>query len=100
MTQSLGGKRHGMVIMDDYSRFGWVLFIAHKDEAFDMFQKFYNRIQNEKATSIISIRSDHEKEFKNQHFESFYKENGISHCKLQYPSEAISWFKPYRTLRF
>ena len=68
-----------MVIVDDYSSFGWVLFLAHNDEAFDMVKTFCKRIQSEKDTSIISIRSDHGKEFENQHFESFCEENGISH---------------------
>ena len=42
-TTSLGGKRYGLVIVDDYSRFTWVLFIAHKDETFKVFKKFYKR---------------------------------------------------------
>jgi hypothetical protein len=28
----LGGKQYGFVIVDDYSRFTWVLFLKHKDE--------------------------------------------------------------------
>ena len=78
-TQSLGGKRYGMVIVDDFSRYGWVLFLAHKDEAFNLFEKFCKKTQNEKGTTIVSIRSDHGKEFENQYFESFCDENGISH---------------------
>ena len=78
-TQSLGGKNYGMVIVDDYSRFGWVLFLTYKDEAFEIFKTFCKRIQNEKDTSIISIRSDHRKEFESQYFESFCEENDISH---------------------
>ena len=38
-TTSLGGMKYGLVIVDDFSRFTWVLFIAHKDETFDVFQK-------------------------------------------------------------
>ena len=30
---SMGGKSYGFVIVDDYSRFTWVYFLAHKDEA-------------------------------------------------------------------
>ena len=36
-TISLGGKRYGLVIVDDYSRFTWVIFLAHKDETFGLF---------------------------------------------------------------
>ena len=30
---NMGGKSYGFVIVDDYSRFTWVYFLAHKDEA-------------------------------------------------------------------
>ena len=36
-TTSLGGKKYGFVIVDDYSRYIWVMFLAHKDEAFTIF---------------------------------------------------------------
>ena len=36
-TTSLGGKRYGLVIVDDYSRFTWVMFLAHRDETFALF---------------------------------------------------------------
>ena len=47
LTTSLGGKRFGFVIIDDYSRFTWVLYLAHKDEAFDMFVDLFNKIISE-----------------------------------------------------
>jgi len=27
---SIGGKRYGLVVVDDYSRWTWVMFLAHK----------------------------------------------------------------------
>ena len=33
-TTSLGGKIYGFVVIDDYSRYTWVMFLAHKDDAF------------------------------------------------------------------
>ena len=30
---SMGGKSYGFVIVDDYSRFPWVYFLAYKDKA-------------------------------------------------------------------
>ena len=56
-TTSLGGKRYGLVIVDDFSRFTWVMFLAHKDETFLVFTKFYRIVSNEKDTSVISIHS-------------------------------------------
>lgn len=33
-TRSLGGKYYGFVIVDNYSRFTWTLFLTHKEEIF------------------------------------------------------------------
>ena len=33
-TQSLGGKHYGLVIVDDYTRFGWVYFLHTKMKPF------------------------------------------------------------------
>ena len=40
-TSSLGGKKYGLVIVNDFSRFTWVMFLAHKDEMFSEFIRFY-----------------------------------------------------------
>ena len=45
---SLGGKYYAYVIIDDYSRFTWVLFLAHKEEIFEAFKIIAKRIQNKK----------------------------------------------------
>ena len=47
-TASASGKRYGLVIVEDYSRRTWVMFLNHKDESFSIFFKFYKRFQNEK----------------------------------------------------
>jgi hypothetical protein len=47
-TASLSGKLYAFVIVDDYSRFTWVLFLSHKNDAHDAFAKFCKRVQNEK----------------------------------------------------
>ncbi|KAL5563974.1 hypothetical protein UlMin_033721 [Ulmus minor] len=78
-TASLGGKFYVFVIVDDFSRFTWVLFLTHKNEALQSFSNLFKRIQNEKGVSIISIRSDHGKEFENKEFEKFCLENGFDH---------------------
>ena len=33
--RSRGGKRYVLVIVDDYSRFTWTLFLASRDETFE-----------------------------------------------------------------
>ena len=78
-TTSLGGKRYALVIVDDFSRYTWVLFLATKDETFKVFKTFYKRITNLKDQTIVSIRSDHGSEFENQKFELFCSKHGIGH---------------------
>jgi hypothetical protein len=78
-TTSLGGKNYGFVIVDDFSRYTWVLFLKHKDDSLEAFKTFCLKVQNEKSINIISIRSDHGDEFENSQFEIFLDEKGISH---------------------
>ena len=78
-TTSLGERKYGLVIVDDYSRFTWIIFLAHKDETFELFQKFAKKVSTEKNSNIISIRSDHGTEFKNSLFEKFCSKHGINH---------------------
>ena len=73
---SMGGKSYGFIIVDDYSRFTWVYFLAHKDRAMRTFIKHCKKIQNKKDLTLINVRSDHEGEFENHGFESFCNEHG------------------------
>ena len=43
-TTSLGGKRYDFMIIDDFSYFTWILFLASKDEAFSAFSKFCRKV--------------------------------------------------------
>ena len=78
-TTSLGGKSYAFVIVDDFSRYTWVLFLAHKTDVFHEFSKLCRKIQNEKGFTISCIRSDHGREFENVEFEGFCDEQGIEH---------------------
>ncbi|KAK9180632.1 hypothetical protein WN944_023765 [Citrus x changshan-huyou] len=42
---SLNGKYYAFVIVDDYSRYTWVLFLANKDDAFEAFRIFCKKHQ-------------------------------------------------------
>ncbi|XP_070039292.1 uncharacterized protein [Nicotiana tomentosiformis] len=75
---SRGGKRYVMVLVD-YSRFIWTLFLISKDEAFDMFISFVRKTQNQLGNQLASIRSDHGTEFENAKFVEFCGEHGIDH---------------------
>ena len=51
--QSRSGKRYVFVIVDDYSRFTWTLFLATKDEGFYEFVSFANKIQRSSNNQLI-----------------------------------------------
>jgi len=42
---SRGGKRYVSVIVDDYSRFTWTLFLASKGETFEKFVSFLKKVE-------------------------------------------------------
>ncbi|GJT24059.1 DUF4219 domain-containing protein [Tanacetum coccineum] len=67
-------------IIDDYSRYTWTRFLANKTEAFEEFEIFSKMIQNKLGCSIVSIRTDHGREFDNEvQFGKYCDLNGISH---------------------
>ena len=57
-TESLGGKKYILVMVDDYSRYAWVAFLRYKSETFINFKDIGLKIQNEKGYLIERIRSD------------------------------------------
>ncbi|XP_070050844.1 uncharacterized protein [Nicotiana tomentosiformis] len=74
-----GGKRYIFVIVDDYSRFTWTLFLRTKDETFQVFVAFVKKIQVKMGNNVVCLRSDHGTEFDNAKFDEFCVENGITH---------------------
>ncbi|GKD06916.1 retrovirus-related pol polyprotein from transposon TNT 1-94 [Tanacetum coccineum] len=76
---SINGKKYILVIVDDYSRFTWVKFLASKDEAPDFIIKFLKMIQVRLNASIRNIRTDNGTEFVNQTLRNYYESVGISH---------------------
>ncbi|GJS40800.1 retrovirus-related pol polyprotein from transposon TNT 1-94 [Tanacetum coccineum] len=77
-VRSYGGNRYTLVIVDDYSRYTWT--IKDKTEAFNQFEIFSKKIQNQLGCTIVSIRTDHGREFDNEvQFGEFCNTNGITH---------------------
>ncbi|GKA20865.1 retrovirus-related pol polyprotein from transposon TNT 1-94, partial [Tanacetum coccineum] len=80
VVRSYGGNHYTLVIVDDYSRYTWTRFLKDKTEAFDQFEIFSKKIQNQLGCTIVSIRTDHGREFDNEvQFGEFCNANGITH---------------------
>ncbi|GJW82969.1 retrovirus-related pol polyprotein from transposon TNT 1-94 [Tanacetum coccineum] len=76
---SVNREKYVLVIVDDYSRFTWVKFLASKDEAPDFIIKFLKMIQIRLNATIRNIRTDNRTEFVNQTLRDYYEHVGISH---------------------
>ncbi|GJW42232.1 retrovirus-related pol polyprotein from transposon TNT 1-94 [Tanacetum coccineum] len=75
-----GGNLYTLVIVDDHSRYTWTRFLKTKIEAFEQFEIFSRKIQNQLGCSIVSIKTDHDREFDNEvQFGEFCNANGITH---------------------
>ena len=70
-TESLGGKRYIMVVVDNFTRYTWVILLRSKSNALEHIEALCIRLQNEKSLKIDRIRSDHGKEFENSYMEFF-----------------------------
>ena len=68
-----------LVIVDDYSRFTWTLFLTSKYETFEKFLVFLKRVEKRVGHSLICLRSDLCKEFENSSFIDFYNEHSVDH---------------------
>jgi len=77
--RSRGGKRNVLVVVDNYSRFTWTLFLAFKYETFENFLVFLKRTEKRVGHSLVCLRSDHGKKFENSSFTDYYNEHGVDH---------------------
>ncbi|GJZ67787.1 retrovirus-related pol polyprotein from transposon TNT 1-94 [Tanacetum coccineum] len=70
---SVNGKKYILVIVDDYSWFTWVKFLASKDESPDFIIMFLKMIQVRLNAVLRNIRTDNGTEFVNQTLENLGK---------------------------
>ncbi|GJX99926.1 retrovirus-related pol polyprotein from transposon TNT 1-94 [Tanacetum coccineum] len=79
VVRSYGGNLYTLVIVDNYFRYTWTRFLKNKTKAFEQFEIFNKKIQNQLGCSIVSIRTDHGREFDNEvQFGEFCNANGIT----------------------
>ena len=65
-VQSFGGKKYILVVVDDFTRYTWVVVLLRdKVEAPEKMIHLCKKLQVEKGTVIARIRSNHGKEYEN-----------------------------------
>jgi transposase InsO family protein len=83
-----GGKWYVLVIVDDYSRYVWVIFLADKRETFGFVRDRILTLKNERNRDAVrDIRSDNGSEFENSRFETFCRDLGLKH---QFSSPSVA----------
>ncbi|GJZ70409.1 retrovirus-related pol polyprotein from transposon TNT 1-94 [Tanacetum coccineum] len=78
-VSSINGKIYILVIVDDYSKYTWTLFLRSKDEAPEVLKEFLTMIQRNLQALVIYVRTDRGTEFLNKTLHAFFKEEGIEH---------------------
>ncbi|VFQ93305.1 unnamed protein product [Cuscuta campestris] len=76
---SLSGKKYVLVVVDDYSRYMWTIFLNSKKETQGKLTNCMKLIQNQASQTIQKIRSDKGTEFLNEIIIHYCEENEILH---------------------
>jgi hypothetical protein len=75
--EGTGKENYFMLIIDDYSKLTWVVFLKEKVEAFKKFKIFKALTENKIGKRLKAVRSDRGGEFMSSDFKEFCDKNGI-----------------------
>ncbi|GFY32999.1 retrovirus-related Pol polyprotein from transposon TNT 1-94 [Trichonephila clavipes] len=78
-TESQGGNKYFLSIIDDYSRKVTVFPIRNKSDVFHTFIRFQKRAERILSRKVIAVRTDGGLEFCNKDMDNFLTELGIKH---------------------
>jgi transposase InsO family protein len=76
----LGGGKWYVLVVDNYSRYAWVFFLADNEETFGFVRDLILRLKIERNGDVVqAIHRDNGSEFKNSHFKTFCHDLGLEH---------------------
>ncbi|GFT04403.1 retrovirus-related Pol polyprotein from transposon TNT 1-94 [Trichonephila clavipes] len=78
-TESQGGNKYFLSIIDDYSRKVTVFPIRNKSDVFHTFIRFQKRAERFLSKKVIAVRTDGGLEFCNKDMDNFLTKLGIKH---------------------
>ncbi|GJR10641.1 retrovirus-related pol polyprotein from transposon TNT 1-94 [Tanacetum coccineum] len=73
-VESINRKKYILVIIDDYSRYTWTLFLISKDETPEVLEDFLKMIQHNLQAQVIIVRTDRGTKFLNKTLHAYFKE--------------------------
>nr|GEU94539.1 hypothetical protein [Tanacetum cinerariifolium] len=71
------GASYFLTFINDFSRYGYVYLLKHKQEVFETFKVFQKEVENQLAKTIKSLRSDRGGEYMSQEFLDHLKDHGF-----------------------
>nr|KAJ0217090.1 hypothetical protein LSAT_V11C300105640 [Lactuca sativa] len=76
-VRSLGGNKYTLVIVDEFTRFTWVVFLKKKSHAAQEIISLIRKNKTLTGLKVKQLRSDHGTEFRNSTLEEFCDHKGI-----------------------
>lgn len=77
-VESNGKARYIVTFIDDYSYWCELRLLKRKDEVFDAFKEFKALVENQTGKTIKFIQSGNGREYRNEKFDTFFKNNDIA----------------------
>jgi transposase InsO family protein len=88
MPTTSRGKCYFLLLVNDVSRFMWLVLLATKDEAFGAFTEFKSRAEAEAGRKINNLHTDRGGEFTARGFTEYCSEHGVQrHLMAPYMPE-------------
>nr|GEV91926.1 hypothetical protein [Tanacetum cinerariifolium] len=78
-VKSINGKKHVIVIVDDYSRYTWTHFLRSKDETSDVLIDFLRLVHRGLHAQVRIVRTDKGTKFLNKTLHAYFAQEGIEH---------------------
>nr|KAJ0202404.1 hypothetical protein LSAT_V11C600314680 [Lactuca sativa] len=76
-VRSLGGNKYTLVVVDEFTRFTWVVFLKKKSHAAQEIISLIRKNETLTGLKVKQLRSDHGTEFRNSTLEEFCDHKGI-----------------------
>jgi Integrase core domain len=89
--RTVGGVLYFVIFMDDHSRILWTYSLKSNDQVLDVFKQWAVKVEREIRKKVKCIHSDNGRKY-NDHFEIFYKINGIMLEKIISKTPQIKYY--------